>query len=39
MGVEAILRGAREMYTDDDQLLSEVEKIFNYLYGTFTAQP
>ena len=38
IGTEAILRGACDAYSDDDKLLNEVEKIFNYLYGTFTAR-
>lgn len=37
-GFEAILRGARETYTDDDELLREAEKLFNFLHGTFAAQ-
>ncbi|MGH8731370.1 MAG: chromate resistance protein ChrB domain-containing protein [Burkholderiales bacterium] len=37
-GFEAILRGARATFTDDDELLREVEKLFNLLYGTFVRQ-
>jgi hypothetical protein len=37
-GFEAILRGARATFTDDDELLREAEKLFNLLYGTFTRQ-
>jgi len=38
IGFEAILRGARATFTDDDELLREVEKLFNLLYGTFSRQ-
>ena len=38
-GIEAILRGVRETYTDDDELLRETEKLLNLLYGTFLRQP
>jgi hypothetical protein len=37
-GFEAILRGARATFTDDDELLREAEKLFNLLYGTFSRQ-
>ena len=37
-GFEAILRGARTTFTDDDELLREAEKLFNLLYGTFARQ-
>jgi hypothetical protein len=37
-GFEAILRGARETYSDDDELLREAENLFNLLYGTFQHQ-
>lgn len=37
-GFEAILRGARTAFTDDDELLREAEKLFNLLYGTFARQ-
>ncbi len=37
-GFEAILRGARATFTDDDDLLRETEKLFNFLYGTFAPQ-
>jgi hypothetical protein len=38
-GFEAILRGARATFTDDDELLREAEKLLNLLYGTFAHQP
>jgi hypothetical protein len=37
-GFEAILRGARTTFTDDDELLREAGKLFNLLYGTFAGQ-
>ena len=38
VGFEAILRGAQAAFTDDDELLREAEKLFNFLYGTFARQ-
>jgi hypothetical protein len=38
-GFEAILRGARATFADDDELLREAEKLLNLLYGTFARQP
>ena len=35
-GVEAILRGMRRAYTDDDQLLAAAGKIFDHLYHSYT---
>ncbi|MGQ0577487.1 MAG: chromate resistance protein ChrB domain-containing protein [Betaproteobacteria bacterium] len=37
-GFEAILRGAWATFTDDDELLHESEKLFNFLHGTFARQ-
>ncbi len=37
-GFEAVLRGARETHSNDDELLREAEKLFNFLYGTFAAK-
>jgi hypothetical protein len=36
-GVEALLRGARNALTDDDELLSEAVKLFDYLYAHYAA--
>jgi hypothetical protein len=37
VGFEAILRGARATFTDDE-LLREAQKLLNFLYGTFVRQ-
>ncbi len=34
-GLEALLRGARTVLSDDDVLLAEVSRWFDYLYATF----
>jgi hypothetical protein len=34
-GLEAILRGAREQCRDDDALVAETNRIFDYLYQTY----
>lgn len=35
-GFEALLRGARMAFADDDELLRETRTLFNFLYDTFT---
>ena len=34
-GFEAIVRGARQRYADDDEFLTEAEKIFDFVYAGF----
>jgi len=36
-GVEALLRGARNALSDDDELLAEAVKLFDYLYAHYAA--
>jgi hypothetical protein len=36
-GVEAVLRGARAALGDDDRLMSEAAKLFDFLYGHYKA--
>jgi len=36
-GVEALLRGAREALNDDDALLTEAGRLFDYLYAHYAA--
>lgn len=38
IGFEALLRGARTTFTDDDELLREAARLFDLLYGTFARQ-
>lgn len=35
-GLETILNGARQQHVDDDRLLGEAAKTFDYLYNTFS---
>jgi hypothetical protein len=37
-GLETILNGARRQHTDDDRLLGEAAKTFDYLYNAFSQQ-
>ncbi len=37
VGVEAILRGAQRLIADDDSLLTEAGKLFEFLYAQYTA--
>ena len=37
VGVEAMLRGARQLIDDDDNLLNEAAKLFQFLYVHYTA--
>lgn len=36
-GLEAMLRGAQQLITDDDRLVDEAGKVFEFLYANFTA--
>ncbi len=36
-GIEALLRGARTTLSDDDRLMSEAVKVFDFLYAHFAA--
>jgi hypothetical protein len=38
VGLETILNGARRQHTDDDRLLGEAAKTFDYLYNAFSQQ-
>jgi hypothetical protein len=35
-GIEMILNGARQQHTDDDKLLKEACKVFDFLYASYT---
>ncbi len=37
-GLETILNGARQQYADDDRLLGEAAKTFDYLYNAFSLE-
>jgi len=37
-GLEMILNGARRQHTDDDRLLGEAAKTFDYLYNAFSQE-
>ncbi len=37
-GLEMILNGARQQYSDDDKLLKEASKAFDYLYNSYTTE-
>jgi hypothetical protein len=37
-GIEALLRGAQAMLSDDDRLLSEAGKVFDFLYACYGAE-
>jgi hypothetical protein len=36
-GIEALLRGARTTLSDDDQLMAEAVKVFDFLYAHYAA--
>lgn len=36
-GVEAIMRGARQQFSNDDEFLVEAEKILDFLYAGYTS--
>jgi hypothetical protein len=38
VGLETILNGARRQHTDDDRLLGEAAKTFDYLYNAFSQE-
>lgn len=37
-GLEMILNGARQQYSDDDKLLKEASKAFDYLYNSYATE-